>query len=66
MAGTVFVEGYRGRYDTWGDAVQKLMRDLDEEAAKHGQAVAGDVSISEFEHRLMGPCIRLEARTETR
>jgi hypothetical protein len=66
MAGSVFVEGYRGRYDTWGDAVQKLMRDLDEEAAKHGQAIVGEVTISEFEHTLMGACIRLDAQTAAR
>jgi hypothetical protein len=64
--GRVFVEGIWGTGDTFEDACHKLMRDLDEEAAKHGQAVVGNVAISEVDHALVNRVIRLDARTETR
>lgn len=66
MAGTAFIEGLRGSSDTWGEAVQKLMRDLDEEVAQYGEAVVGDVTISEVENPLVGKLIRLDAKTEPR
>lgn len=66
MAGTAFIEGVRGSSDTWGEAIQKLMRDLDEEVAQYGEAVVGDVEIRELEHPLIGKVIRLDAKTEPR
>ena len=67
MAGTVFVKGQIGSADGVRGAVQKLMRDLDDEAAKHGEAVVGDVTISEYTHPLLAtPCLRLDAATQPR
>jgi hypothetical protein len=66
MAGSAFIEGYQGSSDSFGDACQKLMRDLDEEVAQYGEAVVGDVEISQVEHPLMGTLIRIDGKTEAR
>jgi hypothetical protein len=66
MAGSAFIEGYQGSSDSFGDACQMLMRDLDEEVAQYGEAVVGDVEISQVEHPLMGTLIRIDAKTEAR
>ena len=66
MAGTAFIEGRRGSSDSFGDACAKLMRDLDEEVAQYGEAVVGDVEVSEVEHPIMGKLIRIDAKTEAR
>lgn len=66
MAGTAFIEGRQGSSDSFGDACQKLMRDLDEEVAQYGEAVVGDVEISIVENAFVGPVIRIDAKTEAR
>ena len=66
MAGTAYIEGRQGSSDSFGDACQKLLRDLDEEVAQYGEAVVGDVEISEVEHPIMGKLIRIDAKTEPR
>ena len=64
MAGSVFIEGQIGSSDGVRGAVQKLMRDLEDEAAKHGETVTGDITISQFTHPLLNaPCLRLDAAT---
>lgn len=66
MAGTAFIEGQQGSSDSFGDACQKLMRDLDQEVAQYGEAVVGDVEISMVTHPLLGELIRIDAKTEPR
>ena len=66
MAGTAYIEGRQGPSDSFGDACQKLMRELDEEVAQYGEAVVGDVEVSLVDHPLMGQLIRIDAKTEPR
>jgi hypothetical protein len=66
MAGTAYIEGQWGSSDSFSDACQKLIRDLDEEVAQYGEAIVGDVEISEVEHQFMGKLIRIDAKTEAR
>jgi hypothetical protein len=66
MAGTAYIEGQWGSSDSFSDACQKLIRDLDEEVAQYGEAIVGDVEISEVEHQIMGKLIRIDAKTEAR
>lgn len=61
----MFVEGRVGSADTLRDAAQKLMRELDVEAAEAQHRVVGDVSIFEVQHDLLpGVMLRLEADVE--
>ena len=55
----LFVEGQVGPDPARASYV--LMRDLDDEARQRGYHVAGDVTISTYEHGLLGPMMRLEA-----
>ncbi len=66
MAGSAYIEGRWGSSDSYSDACQKLMRELDEEVAQYGEAVVGDVEISDVQHPIMGPLIRIDAKTEPR
>ena len=61
----MFVEGRVGSFDTVRQAAQKLMADLDSEAANAGHRVVGDVTISEVDHPVVsGTVLRLEADVE--
>ena len=57
----MFVEGRKGTYDSVRTACSMLMRELDDEAAKNGHRVVGDVTIIEVENAIAGHCLRLEA-----
>ena len=57
----MYVEGIIGRYDSPRQAAHKLMKDLDEEAAKAGHRITGDVSIYEESNTFAGATLRLEA-----
>ena len=66
MAGSAYIEGIWGSGDSFQDACQKLMRDLDEEVAQYGEAVVGEVEIRTVENAIAGPMIRIDAKTEAR
>lgn len=60
----MYVEGRVGTYDSPRNAAQFLMRELDDEAAKAGMRVVGDVTIAEGESVFAGRILRLEADVE--
>ena len=65
----MFVEGeWNDAHESTHAAMQRLMRELDDNAAKHGMAVSGDVSIAVSEKSLFAVprVMRLEADVVTR
>ena len=65
----MFVEGeWHDRYETPRAAAQRLMRELDDEAARNGMVVHGDVSIAVSEPSIFAVprTMRLEADVVTR
>lgn len=66
VTGRMFVEAEVPNGVSRREAAAKLMRDLDDEAAKAGQQVCGDVTILEGEPGAFMTTMRLEADVETR
>ena len=65
----MFVEGeWNERYESTHQAMQRLMRELDDEAARNGMVVSGDVAIAVSERSLWAVprTMRLEADVVTR
>ena len=65
----MFVEGeWNDRYENPRAAAQRMMRELDEAAAKEGMVVSGDVSIAVSEPSVFAVprTMRLEADVVTR
>lgn len=65
----MFVEGeWNDRYESTHQAVQRMMAELDEAAAKNGMVVTGDVAIAVSERSLFAVprTMRLEADVVTR
>lgn len=65
----MFVEGeWNDRDETTHMAMQRLMRELDDEAARNGMVVTGDVAIAVSERSLWAVprTMRLEADVVTR
>lgn len=65
----MFVEGeWNDLHETTRTAMQRLMRELDEEAARNGMVVSGDVAIAVSERSLFAVprTMRLEADVVTR
>ena len=68
MAKRMYVEGEFQPPESPREAAHRMMARLDEEAAKHGMAVAGDVTIMASEESVFGAprVMRLEADVVTR
>ena len=65
----MFVEGeWNERHESTHSAMQRLMRELDDEAARNGMVVTGDVAIAVSEKSLWAVprTMRLEADVVTR
>jgi len=65
----MFVEGeWNDAHETTHQAMQRLMRELDDEAARNGMVVTGDVAIAVSEKSLFAVprTMRLEADVVTR
>ena len=65
----MFVEGeWNDAHESTHAAMQRLMRELDDHAAKHGMVVTGDVAIAVSEKSLFAVprTMRLEADVVTR
>ena len=65
----MFVEGeWSDAHESTHAAMQRLMRELDDHAAKHGMVVTGDVAIAVSEKSLFAVprTMRLEADVVTR
>lgn len=65
----MFVEGeWNDANETTHTAMQRLMRELDEEAARNGMVVSGDVAVAVSERSLFAVprTMRLEADVVTR
>lgn len=65
MSGRMFVEGDIAYGESPRMAAQRLMRELDDAAAKAGHRVSGEVTISQYEpNAFQVPALRLEADVE--